>query len=90
MSPKINVYLPDDLAHEVKASGIPVSAICQQALADAVAQTQTGRPGPSGIAADELSRSFTKRAYGVLADEGGHAGPAGTGRRLPARAGPGA
>ena len=38
MSPKINVYLPDDLAAEVKAAGIPVSAVCQQALADAVAQ----------------------------------------------------
>jgi ATP-dependent Clp protease ATP-binding subunit ClpC len=68
MSPKINVYLPDDLALEVKASGIPVSAICQQALADAVAQSQTGLPGPRGPAADDLSRNFTKRAYGVLAD----------------------
>jgi ATP-dependent Clp protease ATP-binding subunit ClpC len=68
MSPKINVYLPDDLAHEVKASGIPVSAICQQALADAVAQSQTGHPAPHGVAADDLSRSFTKRAYAVLAD----------------------
>jgi ATP-dependent Clp protease ATP-binding subunit ClpC len=68
MSPKINVYLPDDLAHEVKASGIPVSAVCQQALADAVAQSQTGLPGQRGIDADGLSRNFTKRAYGVLAD----------------------
>ena len=68
MSPKINVYLPDDLAHEVKASGIPVSAICQQALADAVARSSTGLPAPAGLGADDLSRSFTKRAYGVLAD----------------------
>jgi ATP-dependent Clp protease ATP-binding subunit ClpA len=68
MSPKINVYLPDDLAHEVKASGIPVSAVCQQALADAVAQSQTGLPGPRGLDADGLFRNFTKRAYGVLAD----------------------
>ncbi len=67
MTPKINVYLPDDLAAEVKASGIPVSAICQQALADAVAHSQTGSPAPQGLGSD-LSRSFTKRAYGVLAD----------------------
>ena len=40
MPPKINVYLPDELASEVKAAGIPVSAVCQQALADAVASSQ--------------------------------------------------
>ncbi len=68
MSPKINVYLPDDLAHEVKASGIPVSAVCQAALADAVAQSQTGYGGAHDVPTGDLSRSFTKRAYGVLAD----------------------
>ena len=69
MSPKINVYLPDDLANEVKASGIPVSAVCQQALADAVAQVRTGWSDPTGGSASaDLSRTFTKRAYGVLAD----------------------
>ena len=81
MTPKINVYLPDDLAAEVKASGIPVSAVCQQALADAVARVETGRGlGATGsVGTDDLSRSFTKRAYGVLADaekageEAGHA-----------------
>lgn len=30
--PKINVYLPDDLAETVKDLNIPVSAICQRAL----------------------------------------------------------
>jgi ATP-dependent Clp protease ATP-binding subunit ClpC len=30
--PKINVYLPDDLAEAVRDSGLPVSAICQRAL----------------------------------------------------------
>jgi len=34
--PKINVYLPDDLAESVKDSGVPVSAICQRALEQAV------------------------------------------------------
>ena len=67
MSPKINVYLPDDLAHEVKAAGIPVSAVCQQALADAVAQSHTGWAAPAGVSVtDDLAKSFTKRAYGVV------------------------
>jgi hypothetical protein len=34
--PKINVYLPDDLATAVREAGIPVSPVCQRALADAV------------------------------------------------------
>lgn len=69
MSPKINVYLPDELADQVKAAGIPVSAVCQQALSDAVAASgaDDGLRG-SAAAGDDLSRSFTKRAYGVLSD----------------------
>lgn len=35
--PKINVYLPDNLASAVKEAGVPVSAVCQEALAEAVA-----------------------------------------------------
>jgi ATP-dependent Clp protease ATP-binding subunit ClpC len=66
VSPKINVYLPDELAEQVRSAGIPVSAVCQQALADAVAAS--GADGPGGSPGDDLSRSFTKRAYGVLAD----------------------
>src|SRR3954454_4447386 len=67
MTPKINVYLPDELAAEVKVSGIPVSAVCQQALADAVAAAQSdgNAASPSG---HDLEHRFTKRAYGVLAD----------------------
>ncbi|WNV84271.1 Clp protease N-terminal domain-containing protein [Umezawaea sp. Da 62-37] len=34
--PKINVYLPDELADAVKESGVPVSAICQRALEQSV------------------------------------------------------
>jgi ATP-dependent Clp protease ATP-binding subunit ClpC len=34
--PKINVYLPDDLAEAVRDTGVPVSAICQRALDQAV------------------------------------------------------
>ena len=59
MSPKINVYLPDELAAEVKAAGIPVSAVCQQALADAVAASQGGE----ALGEDLL----TRRAAGVVA-----------------------
>jgi len=66
--PKINVYLPDELAAEVKASGIPVSAVCQQALADAVAADRVGTDARGPVGDDALERSFTKRAYGVLAD----------------------
>ena len=68
MTPKINVYLPDELAVEVKASGIPVSAVCQQALADAVAASRTGADTPSAEHGSGPERNFTKRAYGVLAD----------------------
>ncbi|SFP30016.1 ATP-dependent Clp protease ATP-binding subunit ClpC [Amycolatopsis arida] len=34
--PKINVYLPDELAEGVKSTGVPVSAICQRALEQSV------------------------------------------------------
>ncbi|MDQ1521366.1 MAG: hypothetical protein QOI55_2439, partial [Actinomycetota bacterium] len=34
--PKINVYLPDDLAEAVREARIPVSAVCQRALEDAL------------------------------------------------------
>ena len=41
--PKINVYLPDDLADAVKDTGVPVSTICQRALEDAVRHVTTVR-----------------------------------------------
>jgi ATP-dependent Clp protease ATP-binding subunit ClpA len=34
--PKINVYLSDELADQVKEVGVPVSAVCQRALEQAV------------------------------------------------------
>ncbi len=34
--PKINVYVPDDLAEAVRQAGLPVSAVCQRALEMAV------------------------------------------------------
>jgi ATP-dependent Clp protease ATP-binding subunit ClpA len=41
--PKINVYLPDDLAEAVKEAGVPVSAICQASLEQAVRRLTTIR-----------------------------------------------
>ena len=41
--PKINVYLPDDLAEAVKEAGVPVSAICQATLEQAVRRLTTIR-----------------------------------------------
>jgi ATP-dependent Clp protease ATP-binding subunit ClpC len=46
--PKINVYLPDALASAVKDADVPVSAVCQAALSDAVERIGRTR---SGIAA---------------------------------------
>src|SRR5580700_10736623 len=60
--PKINVYLPDDLAAAVRAAGIPVSPVCQRALADAVRAV-------SGIRAEigeRLSSRITARLDEIL------------------------
>jgi len=64
--PKINVYLPDDLAEAVKDTGVPVSAICQRALEQAVRRVTaireivTGAPNPAGPA-DPPVVNFTRR-----------------------------
>lgn len=34
---RVNIYLPDDLADEVRGSGLNVSAVAQEALRDALA-----------------------------------------------------
>lgn len=41
--PKINVYLPDDLASAVRAAGVPVSPVCQRALSEAVRRVTLAR-----------------------------------------------
>lgn len=66
--PKINVYLPDDLADTVKDLGLPVSAICQRALEQSVKRVSairavrdlTGEDPTVGLV------SFTERAKDVL------------------------
>jgi ATP-dependent Clp protease ATP-binding subunit ClpA len=41
--PKVNVYLPDKLAESVRAADVPLSAVCQRALREAL----QGMPGAS-------------------------------------------
>ncbi|MEV0755662.1 Clp protease N-terminal domain-containing protein [Streptosporangium sp. NPDC050280] len=68
--PKINVYLPDELAEAVKKAGVPVSAVCQRALEQAVRRVTAIREtalGASGL--DDLTARlthFTPRAREVV------------------------
>ena len=79
--PKINVYLPDELAEAVKAAGVPVSAICQRALEQAVRrvtairETALGDLGDADLAA--RLPQFTARARAVLKLSGEQASAAG-------------
>ena len=68
--PKINVYLPDDLAEAVRETGIPVSAVCQQALEQAVRRVTAIRAiSPDELAGEDVSARlahFTARARSVV------------------------
>ncbi|MGW0436120.1 Clp protease N-terminal domain-containing protein [Micromonospora sp. NPDC003197] len=68
--PKINVYLPDELAEAVKESGVPVSAICQRALEQAVRRVTAIRETSVGdLDLEQLAvrlPHFTPRAHAVL------------------------
>jgi ATP-dependent Clp protease ATP-binding subunit ClpA len=46
--PKMNVYVPDDLAESVKETGLPVSAICQRALEQSVKRVAAIRAATIG------------------------------------------
>jgi ATP-dependent Clp protease ATP-binding subunit ClpA len=68
--PKINVYLADDLAEAVKDAGVPVSAVCQRALEQAVRRVTaireiTAGRGQGNMLSD-LAVTFTKRAMSVF------------------------
>lgn len=82
--PKINVYLPDALAAAVKDANLPVSAVCQAALSDAlerVGRTRTGiaalrDPGTPAVLLRQIGEGIRKRmtprlvaALGVAAVE---------------------
>ena len=77
--PKINVYLPDDLADAVRDTGVPVSAICQRALEQAVRRVtairQTSLDTLDGSDLTTLLPSFTARAVTVLTFARDAAGP---------------
>lgn len=64
--PKVNVYLPDELADAVRDAGIPISVVCQHALDQAVRRIADLRAAVAGRqnldeALDRLP-SFTKKA----------------------------
>jgi ATP-dependent Clp protease ATP-binding subunit ClpC len=68
--PKINVYLPDDLAESVREAGIPVSAVCQRALELAVRRITTIREAvrgtPEHLATAPGTLVFTARCASLL------------------------
>ncbi|MGW1198772.1 Clp protease N-terminal domain-containing protein [Streptomyces sp. NPDC002536] len=67
--PKINVYLPDDLAEAVKEAGVPVSAVCQRALEQAVRRVTAIRETALGDLDGEPSGAlahFTPRTRNVF------------------------
>jgi ATP-dependent Clp protease ATP-binding subunit ClpC len=68
--PKINVYLPDDLADAVKEAGVPVSAVCQRALEQAVRRvTAIRQTALTDLAVDDLTARlphFTPRAVAAV------------------------
>jgi ATP-dependent Clp protease ATP-binding subunit ClpA len=69
--PKINVYLPDDLAAAVRDAQIPVSAVCQRALEHAVRDVASLRATDEAPPADHpglgMLGRFTPRARKALA-----------------------
>jgi ATP-dependent Clp protease ATP-binding subunit ClpA len=68
--PKINVYLPDDLAAAVRDAQVPVSAVCQRALERAVRDVgslrATHEPPPEDKPARGMFGRFTPRARTVV------------------------
>jgi ATP-dependent Clp protease ATP-binding subunit ClpA len=69
MVPKINVYLSDELAEAVKDAGLPVSAICQRALEQAVGRVIAIRETFfTGVAAlrEGIGSHFTQRAHNLI------------------------
>jgi ATP-dependent Clp protease ATP-binding subunit ClpA len=69
--PKVNIYLPDDLAAAVKDTGVPLSAVCQRALEQAIRRVTQIReifaaePHAIGVT-DPPAVNFTARAMRML------------------------
>jgi len=85
--PKINVYLPDDLAAAVRAAGFAVSPVCQQALGEAVRSVATARktaaalrnpdfdPGRLPRIGTQIESRMTPRLHEAIRLARGSAGP---------------
>ena len=58
--PRVNVYLPDDVAAAARAAGLNVSALTRQAIVDALARRATDEwldslaSGESDVTGDEV------------------------------------
>lgn len=69
--PKVNVYLPDELAAAVREAQVPVSAVCQAALERAVRDVTAARGAEKAPSDDSpgvgLFARFTPRARQALA-----------------------
>jgi hypothetical protein len=61
--PKINVYLPDDLAEAVKETNLPVSAVCQEALERAVRKVTALREPERGTFPDNQEWAGTRITF---------------------------
>lgn len=77
--PKINVYLPEDLAEAVRENDIPVSAVCQRALEQVVRRLAAARETLRGPVRDQdldtRLPQFTPRARTVLRLAAGRPAP---------------
>ncbi|MFF2022376.1 Clp protease N-terminal domain-containing protein [Streptomyces sp. NPDC058171] len=90
--PKINVYLPDELAEAVKLAGVPVSAVCQRALEQAVRRVTAIRETvltdlddePTGALAHFTARTRTVLTLAVERAESAKAARLGTAHLLAA------
>ena len=58
--PKINVYLPDELAAAVRDAQVPVSAVCQTALQHAVREVSALRGSEDAPSAEPSYGPFTR------------------------------
>lgn len=68
--PKVNIYLPDDLATAVREANVPVSTICQAALERAVRDVTAARSADTGPQDDRpavgLFSRFTPKARSAV------------------------
>jgi hypothetical protein len=80
--PKINVYLPDDLAEQVRKHQISVSTICQEALREEVermSQTEFNDAVTTLTVNTGPGRSHTEKFKGYWVIEPGEQSPSGNG-----------